>query len=52
MTTQYRRCEGERSVSGKKECKNCTKWISKANFARLSCGASDKELSETQNLSA
>ena len=53
MKNHYKRCNGEGTVNGKKECKNCMKWISKANFAkqRLSCGASDKELSGTHNLS-
>jgi len=46
MKNHYKRCDGERTLNGKKECRNCMKWISKANFARhrLSCGASDKEL--------
>ena len=45
MTNHEKRCDGERTVNWKKECRNFMKWISKANFARhrLSCGASDKE---------
>ena len=46
MKNHYNRCDGERTLNGKKECRKCMKLISKANFARhrLSCGASDKEL--------
>ena len=53
MKNHYKRCDGERTLNGKKECRNCMKWISKANFARhrLSCGASDKELYGTHILS-
>ena len=53
MKNHYKRCDGERTLNGKKECRNCMKWISKANFARhrLSCGASDNELYETHILS-
>ena len=53
MKNHYERCDGERTLNGKKECRNCMKWISKANFARhrLSCGASDNELYETHILS-
>ena len=52
MKTPYKRYNEERTVNGKKECKNCIKWISKANFARHrpSSEASNKELSGTPNL--
>ena len=34
MKDHHKRCTGERTFNGKKECKICMKWISKANFAR------------------
>ena len=54
MKNHYKRYEGERTVDRKKECKNCMKWISKANFARhrLSYQASEEEVSVTENCSA
>ena len=53
MNNHHKRCNGERTFNGKKECKICMKWISKENFARhtISCGASDKELSAAFNSS-
>ena len=53
MKNHHKRCNGGRTFNGKKECKICMKWISKANFARhrIYCGASDKELSGAHNLS-
>ena len=53
MESHHKRCNGERTYNGKKKCKICIKWISKANFAshRISCGASDKELSGLHNSS-
>ena len=53
MKNHHKRCNGERAFNGKKECNICMKWISKANFARhrISCGASDKELSAAFNSS-
>ena len=54
MKNHYKRCVGERTVHGKKECKKCMKLISKANIARhrLSCRASEQELTEIQTLPA
>ena len=53
MKNHHKRCNGERTFNGKKECNICMKWISKANFARhrITCGASDKELSAAFNSS-
>ena len=52
MKNHYKRCDGERTLNGKKECRNCMKWISKVNFARhRHYGASDKELYGTHILS-
>ena len=53
MKNHCKICDGERTLNGKKECRNCMNWISKASFARhkLSCGASDKELFRTNFLS-
>jgi len=30
MKNHYNKCGGERTLNGKKECKNCMKWIAKA----------------------
>ena len=54
MKNKYKRCNGERTVNIKKECKNCMKLTSRTNFARhrLPCWASEEKLSETNKSSA
>ena len=54
MINHYKRCVGERTVHGKKECEKCMKLISKANISRhrLSCQTRGHDLTEMQSLPA